>query len=95
VSKVANLSNRLIKTGKMNNQINDADVAELVDARDLKCLAHIETAQLSCKTRGDSLMETNGTKRDFQNICANARRAGERPPNTVYVGRHSMRGNLC
>ena len=35
---MANLSNSLMKTDEMSKQINDADVAELVDARDLKSL---------------------------------------------------------
>jgi hypothetical protein len=42
-------------------------VAELVDARDLKCLAPIENTHLFWKTRYPNTIETDGTNRDLEN----------------------------
>src|SRR5258708_39076967 len=49
-------------------EINDADVAELVDARDLKCLATPERFHLFWKTRSRFRHQPAGTKRDLENI---------------------------
>jgi hypothetical protein len=48
-------------------QINKADVAELVDARDLKSPAATDNAQYSCKTCGVSPIETDGSQPHLQN----------------------------
>jgi hypothetical protein len=53
--------------------INDADVAELVDARDLKSPAAPEKAQLICKTFTASPTKTDGTERDLQNRDAGSK----------------------
>jgi hypothetical protein len=45
-----------------------ADVAELVDARDLKCFALVESPHLFWKTRLPDTIESDGTKRDLENI---------------------------
>jgi len=47
--------------------ISKADVAELVDARDLKCLATPERSHLFWKTRARSRHQPAGTKRDLEN----------------------------
>src|SRR5258708_17412251 len=49
-------------------EINRADVAELVDARDLKCLATLERSHLFWKTRSRFRHQPAGTKRDLENI---------------------------
>ena len=49
--------------------INDADVAELVDARDLKFVPTSETAKLPCKTKTAEAIENDGIRRDLQNAC--------------------------
>src|SRR5258708_26657471 len=49
-------------------EINRADVAELVDARDLKCLATPERFHLFWKTRSRFRHQPAGTKRDLENI---------------------------
>src|SRR5260370_40771563 len=46
---------------------NGADVAELVDARDLKFSALFESPHLFWKTRPPITIETDGTKRDLEN----------------------------
>jgi MFS family permease len=48
-------------------EINRADVAELVDARDLKCFAPFEFVDLSCKTLALRPIKADGTERDLQN----------------------------
>jgi hypothetical protein len=48
--------------------VNKADVAELVDARDLKCLAAIDFIGFRAQTHPVNTMEIDGTKRDLQNI---------------------------
>jgi hypothetical protein len=47
--------------------VNKADVAELVDARDLKSVGPFDYVELPCKTRRVSTIENDGTKRDLQN----------------------------
>ena len=64
---MANLSNSLMKTDKMSKQINDADVAELVDARDLKFLAADESSKLFGLTPAENTMATYRTSRDLFN----------------------------
>jgi hypothetical protein len=44
-------------------------VAELVDARDLKCLASVDPIGISRKTPPFRPIDSDGTKRDLQNIC--------------------------
>src|SRR5690349_9424267 len=46
-------------------EINSADVAELVDARDLECLATLECSHLFWKTRSRFRHQRAGMKRDF------------------------------
>ena len=48
-------------------EIKVADVAELVDARDLKFSALFESLHLFWKTRPPITIETDGTKRDLEN----------------------------
>jgi hypothetical protein len=47
-----------------------ADVAELVDARDLKCLARLDPISLSRKTQSFEPVQTGRAHRDLQNIFA-------------------------
>ncbi len=54
-------------------QINDADVAELVDARDLKSLAPIDKAQNSFKTNDFGPVKTAPNPCHLQNILEGAR----------------------
>ena len=49
-------------------EIKVADVAELVDARDLKCLALSESSQLFWKTQSRFRLQPAGTKRDLENV---------------------------
>jgi len=53
--------------GKKAMEINRADVAELVDARDLKFAAPAENKAVFCKTPAKFLAEPARTKRDLQN----------------------------
>jgi hypothetical protein len=46
---------------------NGADVAELVDARDLKFVALVVSARFFCITRPQLTVEADGTKRDLDN----------------------------
>jgi hypothetical protein len=48
-------------------EIKVADVAELVDARDLKSPAATDNAQYPCKTYGVSPIETDGNQPHLQN----------------------------
>jgi len=45
-------------------------MAELVDARDLKCVGTTENKAFFCKTLGPNPIENSGTKRDLQNNLA-------------------------
>lgn len=54
----------------LNNKA--ADVAELVDARDLKSHARPENLGVLLQNIFDFLTEINGTKRDLQNISPRA-----------------------
>jgi hypothetical protein len=47
--------------------VTKADVAELVDARDLKFFALVESPHLFCITRPKITIETDGTRRDLHN----------------------------
>ena len=48
-------------------EVNVADVAELVDARDLKFPAAPEPATLSCKTDNANTIENDAIRLDLQN----------------------------
>jgi hypothetical protein len=48
--------------------VTKADVAELVDARDLKCPASFDPIIFSCKTAALEPIENDGTEQDLQNI---------------------------
>jgi hypothetical protein len=53
-------------------EINTADVAELVDARDLKTSALVESHQLFCITRPQITTETDRKRRDLHNAFRGA-----------------------
>jgi hypothetical protein len=55
--------------------INNADVAELVDARDLKCPATPESSHLFWKIRSHFWHQPVGKKRDLENIFGGPRMA--------------------
>src|SRR5579863_4078871 len=55
-------------------EINNADVAELVDARDLKFAAPAENKAVFCKTPAKFLAEPARTKRDLQNAFGSLER---------------------
>jgi hypothetical protein len=59
---------RLLLKRKKAMEINEADVAELVDARDLKFFAVVESPHLFCITRPQITIETDGTRRDLHNM---------------------------
>ena len=50
--------------------MSKADVAELLDARDLKSQGPIVSIQLCLQTMPLDTIEIDGTKRDLQNILA-------------------------
>jgi hypothetical protein len=51
-------------------EINDADVAELVDARDLKPCGPADNAHTSCKTEAGAPIESDGDPGHLQNTPA-------------------------
>ena len=53
--------------GKKPIEINDADVAELVDARDLKSNRAVENANEFCQTTTDFTTQTDRTNPDLSN----------------------------
>ena len=48
-------------------EINDADVAELVDARDLKFVAPFEIRRIFCITRPETKTKIDAKRRDLHN----------------------------
>jgi hypothetical protein len=48
-------------------EINDADVAELVDARDLKFVAPFEIHRIFCITRPETKTNIDAKRRDLHN----------------------------
>jgi len=63
----ADLENIRCPGAKTPLRNNGADVAELVDARNLKFSALFESPHLFWKTRPPVTIETDGTKRDLEN----------------------------
>ena len=66
------LGNTLMQKEQKAMEINDADVAELVDARDLKTSALVESHQLFCITRPQFTTETDRKRRDLHNAFRGA-----------------------
>jgi len=64
---LAKLPNILPQNSELLKQINIADVAELVDARDLKFLAADESSRIFGLTPAENTMATHRTSRDLSN----------------------------